>query len=68
MERYEILFIIIAIGFFPVGFTITIEDLKINKILKVKKIYILFGSKGLRMVLTLFKSYYNYQLPVVIIE
>jgi hypothetical protein len=64
MKEYEILLIVLTISVFSIAFKITIEDLTIFKILKVKKIHMLFNSKKKWVRINKFiKHYVNYKLP-----
>ncbi len=67
MEKYEILLIIITISVSGVGFKITLDDLKVFKVFKVKHFKIIFSSRKRYHLITKtyssLKYYHQYQLP-----
>jgi hypothetical protein len=69
MEKYEILMIVLGFCLTGVLFRITVEEIVVFKILKIKKARVFFNSKKsfkwLFKVKQVVVAYYNYQLPTL---
>jgi uncharacterized protein YktA (UPF0223 family) len=67
MKEYEILLIIISLSLTGVAFKITIEELNVFKVFKLKHFKIIFkGKTNYKLVTKTYNSlsyYHNYQLP-----
>lgn len=69
MKDYDILFIVIAIAISGVAFKITVDDLNVYRIFRVKGLKIVFTSKYNTVIINklyrLIKYYYQYRLPFI---
>lgn len=72
MQKYEILYCLLAICFSSIAFKITIEDLTIPKVLKLKRLRLIFDGKKALVVVKKVKRkaayYHNYRLPYVKVD
>jgi hypothetical protein len=66
MEKYEIWLIVFTVSVMGTAFKIVIEDLRIFKILRIKRIFIIFNSTRTYRILKKMKNtvmyYHNYTL------